>query len=149
MLLCLDTNIYLKALAPDELDTRAVQLVLKGFSADTTLIAPAWMWAEFGSVLCKKFRTNVLTQDEAAKIWQSFGTLPIRYLNSQSLRDRAWSFAQRYRLPTLYDAVFLACAEVTLPSQTLREFWTADQVFLNSLGTAKPNYVKSLNEFTS
>jgi predicted nucleic acid-binding protein len=144
-ILCLDTSILIKALCPDELSEAAVQLVRRGFAEEIQIVQPAWAWAEFGSVLRKKARTDILAIDETNVIWQAFCSLPIDYVNSVSLQKRAWQLAQTYQLPTLYDAVFLACTEMALTSEeATREFWTADRTLLNSLGNAKPDYVRGL-----
>lgn len=80
--LCLDTNIFIKYLAPDEADPTAIRLVLSASSSEVLLVAPAFAWAEVGSVLRKKVRANLLTADVATAYWQDFSTLPIQYTES-------------------------------------------------------------------
>lgn len=143
--LCLDTNIFIKYLAPDEADPTAIRLVLSASSSEVLLVAPAFAWAEVGSVLRKKVRANLLTADVATAYWQDFCALPIQYTESPQLSNRAWEISQTYQLPTLYDAAFLACTELVAGSVGAPgEFWTADKVLLNSLGSAKPAYVREL-----
>jgi len=146
--LCLDTSVIIKYLTleePVEEAEQAIELIHTAQSDTVQLVAPAFAWAEVGSVLRKKVRTNKLTVSEADSLWQFFATLPIDYIDSQQLRNRAWEIAHIYQLPTLYDAAFLASLEVALaPESATREFWTADRVLLNSLGSARPAYVKEL-----
>ena len=102
------------------------------------LVAPAFAWAEVGSVLRKKVRMGLLTTEEAKGCYQDFCNLPIDYVNEELLRVRAWEIAEQYQLPTLYDAAFLACAQ----SQKA-DFWTADKVLLSTLSPL-PAYVNQL-----
>lgn len=143
--LCLDTNIFIKSLTPDELDATAVRLLNSASSSEVLLVAPAFAWAEVGSVLRKKVRANLFTAGAADIIWQRFSSLPIQYTESPQLSNRAWEISQTHQLPTLYDAAFLACTELAAGSVGAPgEFWTADKVLLNSLGSAKPAYVREL-----
>jgi predicted nucleic acid-binding protein len=143
----LDTNIYIKYLSTDEQDESAVQLIADALVDEkTAIVAPAWAWAEVGSVLRKKVRANLLLRDEAEGCWQDFLSLSITFIESELLRQRSWELAHIHQLPTLYDAAFLACVEVVPPlNLTKREFWTADLTLLNALGTAKSAYVMQLS----
>lgn len=49
--LCLDTSILIKYLTPDEQEEAATTLVLGALQDGSRLVAPAWAWAEVGSVL--------------------------------------------------------------------------------------------------
>ena len=49
-----------------------------------------------------------------------------------------WAIAQQFSLATLYDAAFLAVAELESA-----QFWTADESLLNTL-TPCPGYVQKL-----
>ena len=148
-LFCLDTSVWIKFLVPEEPPEQqeaAEQLVLRAVTAGR-LVAPAWTWAEVGSVLRKKVRQSLLRQDQADELWVRFGQLPIDFVDTPVLRARAWEIAEQYTLPTLYDAAFLACTEVALASEpATRQFWTADRDLLRQLGTARPGYVRQLGE---
>lgn len=144
-ILCLDTSIYLKHLAPDERSTAATALVSMAAHDDVRLVAPAWAWAEVGTALRKKVRQRLLLPNDAAGLWSDFEDLPIEFVDSPILRRRTWELAHQYEFLTLYDAAFLACTETVLaPVDAEREFWTADEAFLRSLGTPLPPYVRRL-----
>jgi predicted nucleic acid-binding protein len=143
--LCLDTSVLIKYLAPDEQDATASSLILDAIQEGARLVLPAWAWAEVGSVLRKKIRAGVLQPTEARDLWAFFLQLPLEYVDTPALRTGAWQLAERYGLPTLYDAAFLACAEVVPAAvEAAREFWTADGVLLRSLGMPRPGYVREL-----
>jgi len=145
--LCLDTTVLVKYLVIEESreeSEAAVQLVGRGL-AGGRLVAPAWAWAEVGSVLRKKVRQRLISTEQAAALWSLFARLPVHYLDLPMIRARAWELAARYSLPTLYDAAFLACTELApAPIGAVREFWTADETLLRSLGPARPGYVRRL-----
>ncbi len=144
-LLCVDSSAVAEYLVPDAHADAATRLVAGGLGSQTRWVAPAFAWAEVGSVLRKKVRSKQLRGDEAARLWDDFNDLPIEYVDFPVLRQRAWEIAQRFGLPTLYDAAFLACTEVApAPVDAVREFWTADQGLLRSLGQQLPPYVRSL-----
>lgn len=144
--LCLDTGVWIKLLVIEELALYlAARRLLARALATGRLILPAFAWAEVGSVLRKKIRQGAVTPDEAAAQWSRFGDLPIEFTDSAALRSRAWEIARQYALPTLYDAAFLACAEVTAATpQATVEFWTTDEALLRSLGSNRPPYMRLL-----
>jgi predicted nucleic acid-binding protein len=115
---------------------------LRSLTANSILTAPSFAWAEFGSVLRKKLRQG-LSEEIAKQTWHEFNALSIEYVESSGLRLRAWDIASRFSLPTLYDACFLACAElaVTSPYDHV-ELWTTDALLIKQLGPDCPVYVQ-------
>jgi predicted nucleic acid-binding protein len=144
-LVCLDTSVLIRCLATDEQTPAAVRLLETAVRDGADLVAPAFAWAEVASVLRKKLRAGLLQPDEAHALWTAFLDLPIAYLDTRPLRERAWVLAEQYALPTLYDAAFLACTELApAPPTAEREFWTADAVLVQQLGPQSPGYVRQL-----
>ncbi len=96
-------------------------------------------------MLRKKVRQGRILLDEAQEAYDRYCLMPIAYLDSPETRRRAWEIAQRYNLPTLYDAAFLACIE-TVPASDSNEleFWTTDDVLVRSLESDLPSYVRRL-----
>ncbi len=146
-LLCLDTSVLVKFLTPEEPvreSEMAAQLVLRGLTSGR-LVAPAFAWAEVGSVLRKKVRQRLLDQEQAEPLWRRFCQLPIEFIEEPRLRRRSWEIANEFGLLGLYDAAFLACTEVATASAAVSaEFWTADEVLLRHLGNHAPLYVRQL-----
>lgn len=139
---CLDTSIWIKYLCPDEEEDKATTLVTGILTAQNLLIAPSFSWAEIGSVLRKKIRSNLLTSEQATSLYRAYNSFDINYLDSPKIRERAWEIASQYKMPTLYDAVFLACAESESAT-----YWTADKVLLKQLNSSL-SYVFSLEDIT-
>jgi len=142
-IVCLDAGVWVKALAAEELSAEAAH-VLTDSIGNGSLVAPAFCWAEVGSVLRKKVRARDLSAAEAADAWTDFQAMPITFIDIPELRSRAWDLAEQYGQPTLYDTAYLACTEVVEGSS--RTFWTADDALLATLGGERPAYVRHLRE---
>jgi len=147
--LCLDTSVLVKFLTaeePPEQADAAARLVLRGLTG-ARLVAPAFAWAEVGSVLLKKARRELLSPEQAAELWTRCLALPVDYVDSPGLRSRAWELVEAHGLATLYDAAFLACAELAPADEpAVREFWTADALLVQRLGERRPSYVHLVAE---
>ena len=143
---CLDAGIWIKALVAEEGSDRAARLVAE-VTVVGRVVAPASCWAEVGSVLRKKVRGGEITVRESIDAWADFQAMPIDFVDDPAVRDRAWSLAERFAQPTLYDAAYLAVTE--LPGGATREFWTADQALFDSLLTDRPGYVHHLSEVSA
>lgn len=142
---CLDAGVWVKALTAEELSAEAAH-VLSDAVGNGCLVAPAFCWAEVGSVLRKKVRAGDLTEREAGDAWTDFRAMPITFIDSAQLRSRAWDLAEWHRQPTLYDAAYLACTELADVDASSRTFWTADDSLLGGLGSNRPAYVRHLRE---
>ena len=107
------------------------------------LIAPAFFALEAESILRKKvIATKELSLAEASTVVQRLRELPIYESIGPMQRHRAWQIATEFGLPTVYDATYLALAEIYECV-----FWTADRRLVNSVGH-KLSYTKLLSEQT-
>lgn len=143
--ICLDASIIVKILVQEEHSEKATALMQKVIQNRQLIVLPPFAWAEVGTVLRKKRRRNELAVQEADDLWFEFRLFPgIEYLSDDELMDRAWKISRYFDLPTLYDATYLAVAEV-IEERTGEacEFWTADERLINSLG-GKRKYVMLL-----
>ncbi|MFB2935337.1 type II toxin-antitoxin system VapC family toxin [Aerosakkonemataceae cyanobacterium BLCC-F154] len=135
---CIDTSVWIPYLLPETLQPQARNLIAPLLTSNERLVAPAFAWTEVGSVLRKKVRLGVITAAEAAGFYDDFCQMPIDYLDSDRIHTKTYEIAEQFSLATLYDAAFLAVAELESA-----EFWTADRSLLNTL-TPCPAYVKKL-----
>lgn len=141
---CLDTSVFIRYLTTEDQADTAMRVVLAALDESSLLVAPAWAWAEVGSVLRKKARDGELQEAEAGGLWRFFIRLSVEFLNEEQLQLRSWELADQYGLSAIYDAAFLACTELAEPATVPREFWTADKAFVRQLGSAVPSYVRLL-----
>ncbi|MCC5656739.1 type II toxin-antitoxin system VapC family toxin [Nostoc sp. XA010] len=138
--LCLDTSVWIPYLVPEVYQPQSRKLVTEALSLSIGLVAPAFAWAEVGSVLRKKTRMGVITTEEAQGFFEDFCELPIDYIEEEAIRVITWKIADKYALSTLYDAAFLACAE-----SVSAEFWTADAALVRQL-MPRPAYLREIGE---
>ncbi|RJO61810.1 MAG: PIN domain-containing protein [Dehalococcoidia bacterium] len=145
---CLDTSVLVKILAPEEDSDKALALLDKVTENHQIIALPAFAWVEVGTVLRKKRRRDILAVQETDNLWQEYQKFPgIEYHDSGAIMERAWKISRYFDLPTLYDAAFMAVAEVTTErTGDVCEFWTADEKLVNLLG-GRREYVKLLREF--
>jgi len=142
---CLDTSVLVKALVPEKGSAEAAALLRRIVGGGCRLIAPAFAWAEVGTVLRKKVRAGLLSESEACAAWMRFLSLSIDYVNDRGLMQTAWEVAARFALPTMYDSAFLATAEIAARHLGCTvEFWTADRELVEGLGQITPEYVRLL-----
>ena len=135
----------MKALVPEEGSTEALDLLREAVSSGSWLVAPAFAWAEVGTVLLKKMKAGLITETEASTAWDRFASLSIDYLQDATILQVAWDVSLRYQLPTMYDAAFLAvCDRVAEESRGSVEFWTVDRQLVQVLGSSPPLYLKQL-----
>ncbi|MBE9079244.1 type II toxin-antitoxin system VapC family toxin [Romeria aff. gracilis LEGE 07310] len=139
--LCLDSSVIVPYLVPEDNSQKAEALIQEAILTSIRIVVPCFAWAEVGSVLLKKVRQKLLTSEESQACFEDFQMLPLEFIDRSSLRNRAWAIAAEHHLPTLYDAAFLACAELCGA-----EFWTADQVLIKGLSPC-PTYVCSLLQY--
>ena len=138
--LCLDTSVWIPYLVPEVYQPQSRKLIAEALSLSIRLVAPAFAWAEVGSVLRKKTRMGVITAEEALGFFEDFCELPINYIEEEAIRAITWKIADKYGLCTLYDAAFLACAE-----SVSAEFWTADAALVRQL-MPRPAYLQEIGE---
>lgn len=143
--ICLDSSVLVKVLVPEEDSEKAAALMEKIIDARQTVVVPDFAWVEVGSVLRKKVNRKLITGEQAEIVWQEFGQLGITYVNDTSVMRVAWRIAQKEKLSTLYDAAYLAVAEI-ISRQTGEpcEFWTADERLVNSV--ENKGYIKLLRD---
>lgn len=142
---CLDSSILIKLLTWEEGSEAAAELMERIAASGQKVILPPFAWAEVGSVLRKKAGKKEISAAEAEEAWRMFRQLKIiTYLESEKVSGAAWEIAGKENLPTLYDAAYLAVAEVTAKDSGKEcAFWTADKSLVESLGGRK-KYVRLL-----
>lgn len=119
---CVDASVAIKIVVPEAGSNKAYALFDHWASEEIQLIAPAFFEVETDSILRQKaLLRRELTVAQAQDAFDSLRALPIRTRHSAEQRERAWELACEFRFPTVYDATYLALAELRQC-----EFWTAD-----------------------
>jgi predicted nucleic acid-binding protein len=123
MEVCVDASLAIKVVVPEAGSDKADALFDQWAGADIQLIAPVFFEVETDSILRQKTSLRgELTVDQAQRAFASLQALPITTKHSAEQRQRAWEIAREFQFPTVYDATYLALAELSKC-----EFWTADE----------------------
>jgi predicted nucleic acid-binding protein len=120
---CVDASLAVKVVVTEPDSDKADALFDEWANEGTLLIAPAFFAVETDSILRQKVMLRKeLTPEQAAAAFAKLQTLPIQQISVPEQRRRAWEVATDLGFATVYDATYLALAE-------LRgcEFWTADE----------------------
>jgi predicted nucleic acid-binding protein len=139
---CVDASLAVKVVVPEPDSEKADAVFTEWTITGTQLIAPAFFEVETDSILRQKVvLRQELTPEQAQTAWAKLHTLPIQQLAVVGQRQRAWAIATDLGLATVYDATYLALAE-------LRgcEFWTADERLVNRVKGRLP-FVKWLGDY--
>ncbi|TDA70397.1 MAG: PIN domain-containing protein [Clostridia bacterium] len=141
---CVDASLLLK-LVLNEPDSELADLLFSGwYEKGIRLIAPSFCPVEVDSVIRQKAvrpkGQGGLTEEQAELVFEAAQSIPLQIVAADSQRRRAWELAKKLGLPTVYDAHYLALAELRNC-----EFWTADTRFYNTAREKLP-YVHHLQE---
>jgi predicted nucleic acid-binding protein len=119
---CIDAGLAIKLVLQESDSARADQLFAKWKAEETRLIVPAFAPAEIDSIIRQRVARGEITEEQAETYFQAAVGLPIEFPVEPTLRLHAWKIARQFSFVHVYDAVYLALAE-------LRgcQFWTADR----------------------
>lgn len=139
---CIDSNIIVRTLVPGPNSEIASSLLEYSIQQDLNIIAPAQLIFEVSSAIRYYTYQEELTKNEGKEKIQAFLELDIQYSRSKEMIKRAWSFAEKYDQPNIYDSAYLALSE-----RRGCDFWTGDQAFYNAVGD-QIEFVYLLTEFS-
>lgn len=142
-MICVDASVAAKWSLVEEHSGQARDLLRDALTQQEPIIAPPLLPSEVANVIRQRLRQGQVHLDEARALLALFLALPIRLQAPATLYDRALVLANEHNLPTVYDAQYIALAE--LLGVTL---WTADQRLLRALGGKLP-FVRWIAEYGS
>jgi predicted nucleic acid-binding protein len=125
---CVDASLAVKLLVQEPYSDRADFLWRGWIKEDIERIVPSLFPFEVTSTIRRKCVRKQLTEEEAEEAFNTFAALDFVVLKPKALLKEAWDMAKELGLPTLYDTAYLALAKLCDC-----EFWTADEVLINSL----------------
>jgi predicted nucleic acid-binding protein len=122
-LICVDACLAVMVVVTEDDSPRARSLFRFWARNSADLIAPAFFEVEAVSILRQKtvLRKELTPELEELAV-RGLGELPIRTHSVPGQRQRAWEIAREFDFPTIYDATYLALAELSGS-----EFWTSDE----------------------
>lgn len=119
---CLDASVLVKLVLFEPGTEEALQLVSGVLEDHGELVGPAFAMVETLSVLRGKVQRGLLAPEEAEEAMDELLSLPMVEVSGQEVYRKAWEIAGRLEMPVIYDAVYLAVAELHAAA-----FWTADE----------------------
>ena len=140
---CVDASLAIKVVVPEAGSDKADALFDQWAGEEIQLIAPVFFEVETDSILRQKASLRrELTADQAQRAFVSLRELPIKTKHSAEQRERAWEIAREFQFPTVYDAIYLALAELSKC-----DFWTADEKLFKQVGD-KLTFVQWLGNYS-
>jgi predicted nucleic acid-binding protein len=140
-MIVVDTSVAVKWLLPDEDFVDASAALLARELAGGAILAPPLLRSEVTNALRQRMRRAELTRDEAVVILSRFLALPITVIEPDGLYRHALLLAVDHQLPAVYDAHFLALAQIQGC-----DFWTADQRLRRQVGGGL-HFVRWIGEY--
>lgn len=132
-MICIDASIAAKWAFVEEYSHEARALLRDALNQQEQIVAPPLLPSEFANIVRQKLRQGQVRLDEARTLLAQFLAIPIRLYAPDSLYDRSLVLADQHNLPAIYDAHYVAVAD--LLGVTL---WTADQRLLRTIGGRLP-----------
>ena len=139
---CVDASLAIKVVVREPDSEKADALFAQWSNEGTRLIAPAFFDVETDSILRQKvILRQELTPAQAEAAFRALQALPIQQLTMPAQRQRAWQIATEFGFATVYDATYLALAELQgCP------FWTADKRLFDQVKARIP-FVRWLGDY--
>ncbi|MFQ5878946.1 MAG: type II toxin-antitoxin system VapC family toxin [Dehalococcoidia bacterium] len=128
MPVCVDANIIIGWLVPQQQRPAVYPLVDGWLEEGTEMVGPSLLYSEVVSVLRQQVTRGVLDAADAFRLLSVFFRLGIRRIDRTTVYSRAYELATRFNHPRAYDAHYLAAAE-----QAGCPLWTADRPFYESV----------------
>jgi predicted nucleic acid-binding protein len=139
--ICVDSSVAAKWLFAEVYSAEADELLRTALEQQEPIVAPPVLPAEVTNIIRQRLRQVQLRLDEGRELLTQFMALPIAFQAPQMFYDRVLVLADQYNLPAIYDANYLALAEML--GATL---WTADQRLLHALG-GRLAFVRSIADY--
>ncbi len=142
-MICVDASVALKWVFVAEEHSREARTLLRASHEHRdAIVAPPLLLSEVANAIRQRMRRGQLQLDEARSLLAQFLALPIRLRAPDVLYDRALVLAAAHDLPAIYDAQYVALAQ--LLGITL---WTADQRLLGAVRSLA--FVRSISDYTA
>lgn len=130
MIVVVDASVGAKWLFPsEEYGDRAADLLGAAFAQDLRLHVPPLFQAEVANVVRQRMRRDGLPLADATALVARLLVLPVTVTLPDGLVPHALALAEQFALPAIYDAFYLALADLGGG-----ELWTDDRRLLRQVG---------------
>jgi predicted nucleic acid-binding protein len=143
--LAVDASVAVKWVLHEEYTDRAQALLGVTIRNGRPPVGPPHLLAEtINAMYRRRLRVDPatrITDEEADQALADLLAIPIQLLAPTGLYARAFAFARTHQLATIYDSLYVVCAEMLGI-----ELWTADRRLLDAVGAAAP-WVRSIADY--
>ncbi|MCF8084869.1 MAG: type II toxin-antitoxin system VapC family toxin [Deltaproteobacteria bacterium] len=129
---CIDASLVVRLVA-DPRDTRVRDLWEKWDEEKRLLCAPNLLYFEVTNALYRYQRAHMMSASSMRLALTAALSLPIQLYGEASLHSIAIDLAERFSLPAVYDAHYLALAQ-----HLDAEFWSLDKKLIQAVRHALP-----------
>lgn len=141
-MICADSSVVTKWLFPEEDHSAVAQtLLINEIARREEIIAPFLLRDEITNVVRKKVRDEGFPAAEIDAVLDYFLSLPIAFRDPDRLFHQALHLAIEHNLHAIYDAEYLALAQITGC-----DFWTTDLELIKKVKRRLP-FVRALHEY--
>lgn len=128
-----DASLAVKWVLKEPYTEEALSLGDRWLAEETKPIAPCLLFIEITNVLHRRAIKGQISLSHAEHLLKGLLNMGIEIWESPRLHIRALQLAQKLQRTSVYDAHYLALAEIMDC-----EFWTADERFFNSVREQQP-----------
>ena len=138
-MICVDASVAAKWIFPEEYSAESLALVRDAALRGERLIAPPLLPIEVNNTIRRRMRRESLTLEQSRELLAAFLAVPVTLAPTtpaerQRLHHHALALADRLELPAVYDAYYLAVADLRRCA-----LWTDDRQLLRAVGPGWPN----------
>lgn len=140
-LACVDASVVVKWLVK-EIDREYALMLYENVTVlGGTFVGPAHVLTEVSSAIYKRVRLGGMELEDALRLIDDVQALPIVAMSPPGLHRRAFEIADQFGLKWIYDAFYVALAEIVGC-----ELWTADETLHAAVRDVHTN-VRLLSEY--
>lgn len=132
-MICVDASLAAKWLFEEEHHREARAVYRGAVRASERIVGPPLLPIEITNVLRQRMRREGLSLSDANRLLGQFLAFPVAIVAPAQLHERALALADAHHLPVVYDAHYVALAELLGC-----ELWTSDQRLVRGLAGKLP-----------
>lgn len=143
-MIVIDASVAAKLILWEEFSDVALQLLEDCESRNLPILGPALLPFEVSNIVRQRMRRDAeqFSLAQAKAVLANFFALPIQTISPPELGSRSLEVADRFGLPAIYDAYYVALAQLLGAP-----LWTYDKRLLATMGTAA-GFVRSIAEYS-
>lgn len=140
-MIVVDASIAAKWLFREDHTEKALDLATAALVARERILAPPVLWIEVANILRQRMHRFGMPLAQALDLFDRFLEVPVSSHFPRGLVQRALVLADQHQLPAVYDAHYVALAEMLGC-----DLWTDDRRLLRAVGR-KLQFVKWIGEY--